>query len=117
MAGAGYAHAQNLLAREGGEQLVQQRLRGLRGAALDALVACHQQRLSAGQGRLAVHGVEELRVTGEKLLEKAGVGLIAEERELQADAADVYAEECHGVRGIRLLERPAARGGPAGAKS
>ena len=95
-AGAGDAGAVHGALGQHGQQLVEQRLGRLGRAALDAPVRGHEHR-RVPDHRQAVGGLlEEVGVLREKIAEEVLVVSLADERGLEADAADIDAKRGHG---------------------
>ena len=79
-----------------GEELVEERLGRLGRAALDAPVLGDEHRRVADQRQAVARRLEELGVLREKVAEEVLIVSLADERGLEADAADVDAKRGHG---------------------
>ncbi len=93
--GAGDAHAVHGVARHHGEELVEQGARGLARAALDAPVARDEDGALAGQRRARRRNMEEVGGLGGGTRQEVALVSLADQRGLEADAADVYAQKRH----------------------
>ena len=89
------AHAAHALGRYHGEELIEQRPRGFARAALDASVGGDDDRSVADARDAAVRGVQEVGSLGGRRSHEVEFVSVSDQRGLEADAADVYAQERH----------------------
>ena len=81
--------------RQHSQQLVEQGLRRLPGAALDAPVGANEERPARDEGHAVGRGLEQLGVVRNECGEKRQVVSLADECRLETDAADVDAKRSH----------------------
>ena len=94
-AGTGDAHATHRARRHHREELVEQGPGGFGRAALDAPVARREHGAPAGQREARRRKVEEVGSPGGATRKEVAFVSLADQRGLEADAADVYAQERH----------------------
>ena len=92
---AGHAHAGHGGRGHDGEELVEEAAGGFARAALDALIARGQHEALAGRHGAGRGVVEQRGSLGHGAFQEVAFEWLADERGLEADAADVYAQKRH----------------------